>query len=263
MDNYVATEDRSISFCKTLAIAAIVNGEKKLASRYLREVGETLFYKKWTNVRLAYLASDRFYQGVRDFNNDSAYQQEEQNRREQETPGASLENAASLFGVELDELKRVATLVAQARELRPDRNVESKRSYPNVALMIEVLPLNDFDSFSIQKKELALMSALFQKKGDYFLKHIDDYLKLKGCEKGGAPKAIEQGYATWRYSKFQEKWKECDYKFTQETIDGIDAFSVLAKTLDLNSIAGKATMRDYCNGTYWGYAVDDSTFKQY
>ena len=263
MDNYVATEDRSISFCKTLAIAAIVNGEKKLASRYLREVGETLFYKKWANVRLAYLASDRFYQGVRDFNNDSAYQQEEQNRREQEPPGASLENAASLFGVELDELKRVATLVAQARELRPDRNVESKRSYPNVALMIEVLPLNDFDSFSIQKKELALMAALFQKKGDYFLKHIDDYLKLKGCEKGGAPKAIEQGYATWRYSKFQEKWKECDYKFTQETIDGIDAFSVLAKTLDLNSIAGKATMRDYCSGTYWGYAVDDSTFKQY
>ncbi|MBP5621519.1 MAG: hypothetical protein J6X44_05845, partial [Thermoguttaceae bacterium] len=39
-DNFVATEDRSVFCLKTLATAAIINGEKELARRYLREIAQ-------------------------------------------------------------------------------------------------------------------------------------------------------------------------------------------------------------------------------
>ena len=264
MDNLVATEDRSLSFFRTMAFAATINGEEDLARKYLTEISKTLFYKDWANVRLAYLKSADFYKGLRDFNTDAEYAKEKDLLRAEDNSRPSLAETAERYHVSPDELQRVADLTASAREMRPIRNGKSKQAHPHLTFLKDVVKLEDYDSSSLIRKEVILISALFQKNGDFFLAHVDDYLKLKGCEKGGAPKAIEQGYATWRFSKFREKWTECDYKFTQDTLTNMEGFiAYTQQTYNTSTVAAQATLRESCAGTYWGYAIDNSVFNQY
>lgn len=261
-DNLVATEDRSISFDKTLALAAMVNGEKELARRYLRELSQTLFYKKEANACLSYIDSNAFYDGVRDFYNDFDYDAA-LNKQRGERSGSALEESAAKYGADLSDVKKIEKLVTSIRKERPTENRVSKKAYPNLTFLMEVVRFDDYDQSSLERKELILIAALLQKKGDVFLAHIDDYLKLKGCEKGGAPRAIEQGYATWRYANFSDDWNKCEYKFTPETLEYMDMFIQYTRQYGASGVAVQATLRHTFTGYYWGYAVDDSTFKTY
>lgn len=261
-DNFVATEDRSISFCKTLAFAAVVNGERELARRYLREVAQTLFYKKEASAALAFIDSADFYQDVRDSHDDADYTAEEVKSREKYV-GLSLDESAKRYGVSVDSVKKYASMVADARSERPMRNRVSKKAYPNATFLMEIVNPDEYDDASLKRKEVILIAALLQKKGDFFMEHIDDYLKLKGCEKGGAPRAIEQGYATWRYSRVGEKWKECEYQFTPETQEYMDMFVQYTMKFGASGVAIQTTLRRSFAGYYWGYAVDESTFRNY
>ena len=259
-DNFVATEDRSVFCLKTLATAAIINGEKELARRYLREIAQTLFHMGWAKARLAFLETHDFLKDVRDYNDDSEYLSEELERRKNDTSLLSTAEAASKFGVDVDLLEQIRDLIFQCRALRPFTDEISNKNFPNLTYLIDVVNLDEYDDSPIKKKELILISALMQKKGDFFLEHIDDYLALSGRSQGGAPRAIEQGYATWRYAQYDEKWRECEYQFTPETLENMDGFIEFTKAFGAGP-QQQIILRRYCAGCYWGFAADDATYQ--
>ena len=260
-DNFVAVESRSVSCLKTLAIAAIINGEKELARRYLRELSQTLFHKDWAKVRLAYLETRDFYENVNDYNNDQEYASAKLERRANLGSLLTASDAASRFGVDVDPLAQFAELITQSRALRPRENEARNKKFPNLTYLIDVVKLDEYDDSPIEKKELILIAALMQKNGSFFLEKVDDYLALKGCSKGGAPRAIEQGYATWRYAQFDEKWNECEYKFTPETLEGMDGFIQFTKSFGAGP-KQQVVLRRFCAGCYWGFAVDDAAYRE-
>ncbi len=259
-DNFVATDNRSTSCLKTQATAAIINGEKNLARRYLREIAQTLFHKDWANVRLAFLETRDFLKDVRDVNNDLEYLASKNERNDSLTNLLSLSEAAARYGVAVVDLERLRDCVLQCRMLRPYAD-EIRYVFPNLTYLIELFNLDEYDASPIERKELILISALMQKNGDFFLKHIDDYLSLKGFSKGGAPRAIEQGYATWRFAQYGDNWRDCDYHFTPNTLEGMDGFIEFTKTVG-HGPRQQIILRRYCAGTYWGFAADDSVYQR-
>ncbi|MBR5758452.1 MAG: hypothetical protein IKX88_07645 [Thermoguttaceae bacterium] len=258
-DNFVATENRSVSCLKALATAAMINGEKNLVRRYLREIAQTLFHKKWANVHLAYLETRDFFEGLRDFHNDPEYSLVESERQEQSTNLLSLSEAAFQFGIGVESLEQTRDLIGQCRAMRPCSN-DIRNMYPNLVYLIELFNLSEYDVSPVEKKEFLLISALMQKDGDFFLDHIDDYLSIKGFLKGGAPRAIEQGYATWRYVRYNEKWNECDYKFSPKTLEDMDGFIEFTKAFGVGP-QQQVILRRYCAGCYWGFASDDAVYQ--
>ncbi len=263
-NNLVATEDRSISFCKTLALAALVNGERDLARRYLYEVSQTLFYKDWANACMAFADSREFYDGVRDFNHDSEYGAQEQKRREEERASLlSVEEAAERYGVSVEDVQKIARQAFDARALRPKHNFESSKAYPNATYLLEIVFFDEkeYEASTHEEKGLILLAALLQKEADFFLKHIEEYI-AEGD--GRLPKALEQGYATWRFAEYRLDWDKCDYKFSDETRFNFAAYVAFALSIkDPSDVLVQKTMRDYFVGTYWGYASDNSVFNQY
>lgn len=262
MDNLVAIEGRSVSFLKTLALAAAVNGEKELSRKYLRELSQTLFYRNYAKAGMAFLDSQVFFTDVRDSHSDEEYDKALKSARE-EYVGLSFEEASKRYGIEKSAIESYARLVFNIREERPERNRITKKAYPNATFLMDVVFPDEYKFSSLKRKELILLATLLQKKGDLFLEHIDDYLKLKGCEKGGAPRAIEEGYATWRYSKFGNDWRKCDYQFRQETIELMGLFIQYTQKFGASGVAVQATLRESFSGNYWGYAIDESTFRTY
>lgn len=261
-DNFVASEGRSVSFYKTLAIGAIVNGEDKVARRYLNELEQTLFYSDWARARLAFLDSPEFREDVRDFWNDREYGAAAKKRFEATAPNAAtLDEAAKRWNVAPDAVADVAEKVKKARGLRPRKNEATLSSYPNLTFLLGVFK-DEYDEAAPATRELLLIAALLQKDGDYFLKHVDKYVAAR--PNGKAPKAIEQGLAAWRLTKFGDDWQTaegCAYPFAPETVASLNEF---AEFLDVVKTPGSAqaqdAIREYCGGLYWGYLADDSVF---
>ena len=106
-----------------------------------------------------------------------------------------------------------------------------------------------------------------RKNRDFFLEHFEPILKEE-YPNGGAPKAYEQGYASWRYQLYgRDKWQDCDYKFTPETIDLFNQFADYIDAVQgissVDSDEVQEALRTHCRGLYWGYAGDESVFKPY
>ena len=266
-NNLIASEDRSASFLRTLAIAAMVNGEDKLARRYLRTLSQTLFYRDWAAVRLAYLETPGFYEGVRDYHDDEAFGELLKKRQEERPRAASDEDAAKRYGVDVDEIRNVAATVLRMRELRPVVDYTTTRGYPNLVFLYQLAKEEEFDESPRDRQDIILISALMQKKKDFFLEHIEPILK-KEYPNGGAPKAYEQGYATWRFQAFgRDKWKDCDYKFSPETIELFEQFAdyivAVQGVSGTSSDEVQEVLRNSCRGMYWGYASDESVFNHY
>lgn len=261
-DNFVASEGRSISFYKTLAICAIVNGEDKIARRYLNELAETLYYRDWARARLAFLDSPEFRDDLRYFGNDAAYWAAAKERFEASAPRASsLAEAAEGWNVAPDAVAVVAEKVKKARRLRSRKNEATLSSYPNLTFLLGVFK-DDFDVAPPETQEALLVAALFQKDGDYFLKHVEKYIASR--PDGKAPKAIEEGYAAWRLSKFGDDWataEGCEYQFSPLTTDGLNEFAEFLEIVKTPATTqAQVAIREHCAGFYWGYLADDSVF---
>lgn len=267
MNNLMAAEDRSVSCLRTLAIAAMTSGEYKLANRYLRLLAGTVFYRDWANAGLAYLESPDFYNGVRDFHNDAAFGERLEELRTERPTASSVEEAARRFRVAPECVAKIATMIERIRSLRPTKDYGTTLGYPNLVFLYDIAKEDEYDDSSPERRDLMLISALMLKKRDFFLKRVEPLLKEK-YPNGGAPKAIEQGYASWRYQQYgRNKWQDCDYKFTPETIDLFNQFAdyvdAVQKTSGINSDEAQETLRTHCRGLYWGYAGDESVFKPY
>ncbi|MBQ8363735.1 MAG: hypothetical protein IJX36_07395, partial [Thermoguttaceae bacterium] len=261
-DNFVASEGRSISFYKTLAICAIVNGEDKVARRYLNELAETLYYRDWARARLAFLDAPEFRADLRYFGNDAEYLTAAKERFETAPLRASsLEEAAERWNVAPEAVAVVAEKVKKARRLRPRKNEATLSEYPNLTFLLGVFK-DEFDDAAPEIQETLLVAALFQKDGEYFLKHVEKYLASR--PDGKAPKAIEEGYAAWRLSKFGDDWataEGCEYQFSPLTTEGLNEFADFLEVVKTPSATeAQVAIREHCAGFYWGYLADDSVF---
>jgi len=261
-DNFVASEGRSISFYKTLAICAIVNGEDKVARRYLNELAETLYYRDWAKARLAFLDAPEFRDDLRYFGNDAAYLASAKERFEAAPLRASsLEEAAERWNVAPEAVAVVAEKVKKARRLRPRKNEATLSEYPNLTFLLGVFK-DEFDVAAPEMQEAMLVAALFQKDGEYFLKHVEKYLASR--PDGKAPKAIEEGYAAWRLSKFGDDWataEGCKYQFSPLTTAGLNEFADFLEVVKTPAMTeAQVAIREHCAGFYWGYLADDSVF---
>ncbi len=261
-DNLVASEGRSISFYKTLAICAIVNGEDKVARRYLSELAETLYYRDWAKARLAFLDAPEFRDDLRYFGNDAAYLKAAKERFEAAPLRASsLEEAAERWNVAPEAVAVVAEKVKKARRLRPRKNEATLSEYPNLTFLLGVFK-DEFDVAAPEMQEALLVAALLQKDGEYFLKHVEKYLASR--PDGKAPKAIEEGYAAWRLSKFGDDWataEGCEYQFSPLTTTGLNEFAEFLEIVKTPAMTeAQVAIREHCAGFYWGYLADDSVF---
>lgn len=261
-DNFVACEGRSASFYKTLAICATVNGEDKLARRYLNELAETLYYRDWARARLAFLDAPEFRDDLRYFANDAAYLASAKERFETAPLRASsLAEAAERWNVAPEAVAVVAERVKKARRMRPHKNEATLSEYPNLTFLLGVFK-DEFDAAAPEIQETLLVAALFQKDGEYFLKHVEKYLASR--PNGKAPKAIEEGYAAWRLSKFGDDWataEGCKYQFAPLTTEGLNEFAEFLEVVKTPSTPeAQVAIREHCAGFYWGYLADDSVF---
>ncbi len=261
-DNFVACEGRSVSFYKTLAICAIVNGEDKIARRYLNELGETLYYRDWAKARLAFLDAPEFRDDLRYFGNDAEYLAAAKERFEAAPLRASsLAEAAERWNVAPEAVAVVAEKVKKSRRLRPRKNEATLSEYPNLTFLLGVFK-DEFDDAAPETQEAMLVAALFQKDGEFFLKHVEKYLASR--PNGKAPKAIEEGYAAWRLSKFGDDWataEGCKYQFSPLTTEGLNEFAAFLEVVKTPSATeAQVAIREHCAGFYWGYLADDSVF---
>lgn len=260
-DNFVASEARNVSYYKTLAICAIVNGEDKLARRYLNELTQTLYYRDWARARLAFLDAPEFRDDLRYFGNDAAYLATAKERFEAEPLRASsLAEAAERWNVAPEAVAVVAEKVKRARRFRPHKNDATLSVYPNLVFLLGVFK-DEFDDASPEIQEALLISALLTKNGEYFLEHVEKYIASR--PDGKAPKAIEEGYAAWRLAKFgDDDWataEGCEYRFSPETTDGLNAFADFLEVVKTPAAtAAQVAIREHCAGYYWGYLADDS-----
>lgn len=260
-DNFVASEARNVSYYKTLAICAIVNGEDKLARRYLNELAETLYYRDWARARLAFLDAPEFRDNLRYFGNDAAYLASAKDRFETAPLRASsLAEAAERWNVASEAVADVAEEVKKMRRRRPHKNEATLSAYPNLAFLLGVFK-DEFDDAEPEMQEALLISALLTKNGEYFLEHVEKYIASR--PDGKAPKAIEEGYAAWRLAKFGDgEWataEGCKYRFSPETVAGVNAFADFLEVVKTPAAtAAQVAIREYCAGYYWGYLADDS-----
>ncbi len=260
-DNFVACEGRDISYYKTLAICATVNGEDKIARRYLNELAQTLFYRDWARTRLAFLDAPEFRDDLRYFGNDAAYLASAKERFETAPlRAASLEEAAKRWNVAPEAVAAVAEQVKKTRRRRPRRNEATLSVYPNLTYLLDVFK-NDFDDAAPEIQEALLVAALMRKDGEYFMERVEKYIATR--PDGKAPKAIEEGYAAWRLSRYGgDKWATadgCKYRFSPETIAGVNAFADFVKVVKTPALpAAQTAIREHCAGHYWGYLADDS-----
>ena len=260
-DNFVASEARNASFYKTLAICATINGEDKLARRYLNELAETLYYRDWARARLAFLDSPEFRDDLRYFGNDAAYLTAAKERFETAPLRASsLAEAAKRWNVAPEAVAVVAEKVKKARRWRPHKNEATLSTYPNLTFLLGVFK-DEFDDAAPEMQEALLISALLTKNGEYFLEHVEKYIASR--PDGKAPKGIEQGYAAWRLAKYgDDEWataEGCKYQFSQETTDGLNAFADFLEVVKTPAAtAAQIAIREHCAGYYWGYLADDS-----
>lgn len=267
MNNLIATEDRSVSYTRTLALAALVNGEENLARRYLNTLAQTTFYSDWARTRLAFVDSPIFYDGVRDYHDDKEFEAGLLARRASRNEAPTVAEAASRYGVKSEAVEAAAKSIAQMRVRRPARNYTTTSRYPNLVYLYEIVKEDEYEDSPAERQEVILVSALIQKKSDFFLEHIEPIMKK--YPNGGAPKAYEQGYATWRFQKYDNKWKDCEYKFSPETVDLFTQFvnylhalrEIPGASVSANDV--QETFRNNCRGLYWGYASDESVFRQY
>lgn len=266
MNNWVATDERSTAFMKTLAIAALANGEDRIARRFLEPLTQTLFHRRWAKVRLAYLKSPTFYDGVRDFHNDPRVDEIIEARRETREEAASLEEAAARYGVDKSEVEKVAETISAMREMRPSKNYATATGYPNLVFLYALAKEDEYDSSCSERRNLILLSLLMQKKGDEFLTLAEPLFKEKYHD-GDAPRTLEQGYATWRYRKYGSHWDKCDYKFSDETKtllgEFIDYMSRVGSAARISDPDVQETIRVYCQGLYWGFVTDESVYNHY
>lgn len=261
-DNFVASEGRAVSFYKTLATGAIVNGEDKIARRYLNELAQTLFYRDWARARLAFLEAPQFRDDLRYFGNDAEYLAAAKERFEAAPVQAStFEEAAKRWNVAPETVAAVADDVKKMRRMRPRKNEATLSSYPNLTFLLGVFK-DDYDAAAPETQELLLIAALLQKDGDYFLRNVGKYLAT--CPNGKAPKAIEEGFAAWRLTKFGDAWQTaegCDYPFSPETVAELNAFAGFLKTVrSPQAPEAQNAIREHCAGLYWGYLADESVF---
>lgn len=261
-DNFVASEGRNVSFYKTLAICATINGEDKLARRYLNELAETLYYRDWARARLAFLDSPEFREDLRYFANDEAYLASARERFETAPLRASsLEEAAERWNVAPEAVAVVAEKVKKARRMRPHKNEATLSEYPNLVFLLGVFK-DEFDDAEPEMQEALLIAALLRKDGEYFLQHVEKYLATR--PDGKAPKGIEEGYAAWRLAKFGDDWataEGCKYPFSPETTEGLNAFADFVEVVKTPAAtAAQVAIREHCAGYYWGFLADDSVF---
>ncbi|MBR4834050.1 MAG: hypothetical protein IKU86_06950 [Thermoguttaceae bacterium] len=261
-DNFVASEGRAVSFYKTLAVGAIVNGEDKIARRYLNELEQTLFYRDWARARLAFLDSPEFRNDIRYFGNDAEYLASAKKRFEEAAPkAASLDEAAKRWNVAPEAVANVAEKVKKARGLRARRNEATLSTYPNLTFLLGVFK-DEYDEAAPETQELLLIAALLKKDGDYFLKHVEKYLATR--PNGKAPKAIEQGLAAWRWTKFGADWQTAEgraYPFSPDTVAELNGFAEFVKMVKTPSAPqAQEAIREHCAGLYWGYLADESVF---
>lgn len=262
-DNFVASEGRSVSYFKTLAICATINGEEKLARRYLNELAETLYYRDWARARLAFLDTPEFRDNLRYFGNDAAYLASSKERFETAPLRASsLAEAAERWNVAPEAVAEAAEEVKKARARRPHRNEATLSAYPNLSFLLGVFK-DEYDDATPEIQEALLVAALLQKDGEYFLRHVEKYIASR--PNGKAPKAIEEGYAAWRLSKYgDDAWataEGCKYPFSPETTEGLNAFADFVEVVKTPAAkAAQVAIREHCAGYYWGFLADDSVF---
>ncbi len=260
-DNFVASEARNVSFYKTLAICATVNGEDKIARRYLNELAQTLYYRDWARARLAFLDAPEFREDLRYFGNDASYLAAAKERFETAPLRASsLKEAAERWNVAPEAVAVVAERVKKMRRRRPRKNEATLSTYPNLTYLLGVFK-DEFDDAAPEVQEALLISALLTKNGEYFLEHVEKYIASR--PDGKAPKGIEQGYAAWRLAKYgDDEWataEGCKYQFSQETTDGLNAFADFLEVVKTPAApAAQTAIREHCAGYYWGYLADDS-----
>ncbi|MBQ2791481.1 MAG: hypothetical protein IJE97_17740, partial [Thermoguttaceae bacterium] len=261
-DNFVASEGRAVSFYKTLAICAIVNGEDKVARRYLNELEQTLFHRDWARARLAFLDAPQFRDDLRYFGNDAEYWAAAKERFESAPLRAStLDEAAKRWNVAPETVAAVADDVKNMRRMRPRKNEATLSSYPNLTFLLGVFK-DEYDDAAPETQELLLIAALLQKDGDKFLKNVEKYLANR--PDGKAPKAIEQGFAAWRLMKFGGAWQTaegCDYPFAPETVAELNVFAEFLQAVRTpQAPQAQNAIREHCAGLYWGYLADESVF---
>ncbi|MBR5243928.1 MAG: hypothetical protein IKW13_06820 [Thermoguttaceae bacterium] len=261
-DNFVASEGRAASFYKTLALGAIVNGEDKVARRYLNELAQTLFHRDWARARLAFLDAPQFRDDLRYFGNDAEYLAAAKARFESAPlRAATLDEAAKRWNVAPETVAAVADDVKKLRWMRPRKNEATLSSYPNLTFLLGVFK-DEYDAAAPETQELLLIAALLQKDGDYFLRNVGKYLAT--CPNGKAPKAIEEGLAAWRLTKFGDAWQTaegCDYPFSPETVAELNGFAGFLKTArSPQAPEAQNAIREHCAGLYWGYLADESVF---
>ena len=267
MNNLIASEERSISSLRTLAISAMTSGEYKLARRYLRILSRVPFYRDWANAGLAYLESPNFYSGVRDFHNDSEIAKLLDERRSERPSATSVEEAGRRYHVSKERVEKIASTIERIRSLRPVKDYVTTMGYPNLVFLYDLARDDEFDDSPRARRDIMLISSLMRKNRDFFLEHFEPILKEE-YPNGGAPKAYEQGYASWRYQLYgRDKWRDCDYKFTPETIDLFNQFADYIDAVQgissVDSDEVQEALRTHCRGLYWGYAGDESVFKPY
>ncbi|MDO5308437.1 MAG: DUF6057 family protein [Planctomycetia bacterium] len=263
MNNLIGVDDRAVSFFKTLAFAAMINGEERLARRYLYTLEQTLFHRHWARVALAYLDSPGFYDDVRDWRSDAQYQAIVDAQRARAQFASSLAEAAQRYRVCPEEVERLKSLIDNARLLRPPVDRALTPAIPTLAYITGLFNFEEYDQANEQRQELILLSALFQKKGEDFMAHADDYFAR--FKPGEAPKALEQGYATLRYIADKKTWDKGSYQFSDATRQGMADFIEFADYVGTHASApeAQAYVRENFSGQYWGYLCDDSVFDYY
>lgn len=264
-DNFVAAEGRAISFYKTLALCATINGEDRLARRYLNELAQTLFYRDWANVRLAYLETPEFRAGVRDALDDAEYAKAAQDRdaeRIRVAAAESVDAAARRYGVAPEAVAAFAAQVEKARIMRPLANKQSAVAYPNATFFLGFVD-DEYDDAPEEVKTLILVGALFHKDAKLFLTNVKKYVAARPGEK--LPKALEEGLAIWSFAKLGQDWQTklgVEYEFRPETLEQVGAFIDVLFALRNNPTGEDAqeVIRQFGEGHYWGYAGDESVF---
>ncbi len=265
MNDLCAAEDRSVHDVKVLAFAALINGEDKLARRYLNILSDTFFHKEWARERLAYLDSPGFYDKVRDFHHDEAIAERIESERKSRKLAESIESAAEKYDVAPEKVLKLKATVEKIRDMKPFENAATLKAFPNLVFLAGIVKSEEFEAGSKERKELILVSLLLQKKVDEFLNYADEYLKL--YPNGGAPRAIEEGYATWRFNRFGENWNNCDYKFSDDLVKRftpfMDFMNLQLQQTTVSDPYVQTSIRDLCRGTYWAFGVDESVFHHY
>ncbi len=270
MNKRAVCRGRSAATLKILLYCALISGERDLAERYLRELRDAPNQRAFVRLCDAFLETRESELDLRDMINDSdqaTLKRAQIDALLDERKNVDLRDVARRRGVKTEQLERFTRDLLAARRARPVVNVKRVVAAPDLARLYGVF--NDpYDVANPRIREAELVAALFQKgslktPGDnFFMEHIESYARDLARP---LPKALEQGYATFRFERLGANWSQGEYRFSEETKREFGEYAEFYREINgaVTSRAAQDGVREFCRGTYWGYVKDDSAFIQF